>query len=610
MCGICGEVLFSESNVNRSVIASMMQEIRHRGPDDEGIYLEDNVGFGFQRLSILDLSQAGHQPMSDSQGRYTIAFNGEIYNYLELRTQLRGKGYRFKSDSDTEVLLTAFIEWDRNCLDKLNGMFAFAVHDKQRRRTFIARDRYGIKPLYYYQNNKRLLFASEIQSILAVLGEGQIDPNYQSIFDYIAFNRTDQTTDTFFKNIQKLQHGHFIDIKEEIPQVSQWYDLKNNLGKPFESAEHYRDIFSSSVGLRLRSDVPVGVCLSGGLDSSSIVSTLLKDYQKYDLNTFSAVYGKGEKGDESDYINLYRNQLRNMHFVTPSADSLFADMHDFVAAHGEPVPSTSPYAQFKVMELAKDHVVVTLDGQGADEELAGYHYFFGNYFKELLYSLKLTKLASESFYYLDQHRSSFAFKTLAFFMLPESLKTKARVKEKGYIHNDFSFSYASGNVVAGELYDSKSLQSSLLNHFEYKLEHLLKWEDRNSMWFSLESRVPFLDYRLVEGTLSLPSERIINKGYTKQILREAMKGTLPEKIRMRQDKVGFGTPQDEWFRSEKFKGFIGDLIHSNSFASRGVFDTQKVQKLYSRHLNRDINISKEIWKWINMELWFRKFIDR
>jgi len=609
MCGICGIISFNRHGVDEQSIEAMMEKIEHRGPDDDGIYVSNQVGFGFLRLSILDLSRAGHQPMQDKSGRYTIVFNGEIYNYIELREQLRGKGYTFQSGTDTEVLLKAFMEWNKDCLDRLNGMFSFAIHDRQDDHIFLARDRFGIKPLYYFKDNDRFIFSSEIPSLLAVLKSENIQPNEQAIFEYLAFNRTDHTTDTFFKGIHKLQHGHYVSIKNRSFKVKKWYNLSDKLNDPFKSVDEYRDLFSSSVGLRLRSDVPVGVCLSGGLDSSSIVSTLINDYQKDDLNTFSAVYGANQRGDESEFIKLYEDQLDNMYYTTPSGDSLYDDLDDFVATHGEPVPSTGPYAQFKVMELAKNHVKVTLDGQGADEALGGYHYFFGNYFKELFYRLRFLKLANEGYHYFKQHRSLYAFKTFAFFLLPEKLKTNIRLKEKGYVSRDFAESYASDNDIAGKLYDSDNLRQSFINHFEYKMEHLLKWEDRNSMHFSLESRVPFLDHRLVERTLAMSSDQIINRGYSKHLLREAMKNTLPEKIRLRQDKVGFETPEDRWFRESKFKKLIWEIIHSKKFRERGILNVEETHSLFQKHLDGQVNISREIWKWINLELWFRKFID-
>jgi asparagine synthase (glutamine-hydrolysing) len=298
-----------------------------------------------------------------------------------------------------------------------------------------------------------------------------------------------------------------------------------------------------------------------------------------------------------------------MFFTSPDADTLFNDMQTFINAHGEPIPSTAPYAQFKVMELAKRNVVVTLDGQGADEELAGYHYFFGFYFKDLFKSIKWLSLFKELFYYFKIHRSMYGLKTFVYFLLPEFIKTKARVGEKGYLKTEFVNTFSKNNTITGELYNSGSLNDALLDHFEYKLEHLLKWEDRNSMWFSLESRVPFLDYRLVEKTIASTSDIKIKDGMTKHILREAMKGVLSEKIRMRKDKVGFMTPEDEWFRDHKFQKFINELLNSESFRQREIIDVVKAKVLYQKHLNKEIQISKEIWKWINLELWYRTFIN-
>ncbi len=609
MCGICGIINFNKRRVEEEKLRSMMEPIRHRGPDDEGVYTSDSIGFGFRRLSILDLTKAGHQPMHDKSERFTIIFNGEIYNYVELKKQLSNKGYSFKSKTDSEVLLNAFIEWDSKCLNKLNGMFAFAIYDKRKKRTFIARDRFGIKPLYYCREDGRFIFGSEIPSLLTVLNNKEIKPNEKSIFNYLAFNRTDATEDTFFANIKKLQHGHFIDIQNAEFNIKQWYKLTEKLDNPFNNAEEYREALSSSVGLRLRSDVPVGACLSGGLDSSSIVSILINDYQKYDLNTFSAVYGRGKKGDESEFINVFKKDLSNMYNTTPTAKSLINDLDNFLIAHAEPISTTSPYAQFKVMELAKEHVVVTLDGQGADEQLAGYHYLFGNYFKELVIGLSLIRLVKEGYSYSKVHQSSYALKTFLFFLLPKQFKTRIFSRSKGYLNSSFTNRNSADNVIASQLYNTNSLREAHLNHFEYKLEHLLKWDDRNSMWFSLESRVPFLDHRLVERTLSLSSEQIINNGVTKQILRKAMKGTLPDKIRERQDKVGFATTEEEWFREEPFKSFINRLIHSQTFRERGYFNPEKVAKLYKKHIKGEINISKDIWKWINLELWFRKYIN-
>jgi asparagine synthase (glutamine-hydrolysing) len=611
MCGICGIVKFNGGPPDQQLIRRMMDAIRHRGPNDEGLLTDDKVGLGFLRLSIIDLSSLGHQPMYSADKRYAIVFNGEVYNYLELRDELVKKGYQFHSKTDTEVLLNSYIEWGEECLNRFNGMWAFVIYDRVKQQLFCARDRFGVKPFYYYHTKEQFVFASEIPALLAALDKKPA-VNDEALFDYMVYNRTDQSERTFFNEIKKLQHSHTLtlNIKEGAVKPARWYDLKNVLrsSKPFCSPESFRETFNSAVKLRLRSDVPVGVCLSGGLDSSSITSTLLSSFNRNDINTFSAVYEKGQIGDESEFINEFRPYIQKMNFVTPTADSLYADLQGFVGTHAEPFPTTSIYAHYKVMELAQKHVVVTLDGQGADEEMGGYPYFFGFYYKELIKQFRFLKLSRELKGYWSNHHSTYAYKTLLYFLLPGGIKKSLRVREKGYLTKDFS-NQEFHSLINSELYSSESLNAALYNHFEYKLEHLLKWQDLNSMRFSIEARVPFLDYRLVEGLLTIKPDKLISGGMTKMILRNAMTGILPEKIRMRKDKVGFETPQNEWFKTKKFQTLINDILHSESFKSRNIVDAQKAKNLYKSYLEGNIDLSKEVWKWINLELWYRKYVD-
>jgi asparagine synthase (glutamine-hydrolysing) len=495
-------------------------------------------------------------------------------------------------------------------------MWAFLIYDRLEKKIFGARDRYGIKPLYYLNTSEYFAFASEIPPLLSLLNQ-KPKPDYQSIFDFLVFNRTDQTERTFFDEIKKLQHAHSISFSAQSSifnlqsSINKWYDLRERVAstRGFSDPKEFLELFSSAIGLRLRSDVPVGVCLSGGLDSSSIVSILLKDYNKRDLNTFSAVYGKGQAADETQYINEYKPFLSNMFLITPSVETLQTDLTCLIKAHAEPFPTTSPYAQFKVMELAKGKVVVTLDGQGADEELAGYHYFFGFFFKDLLKQGRLGKLSIEVIQYLFKHHSLYGLKNFLFFLLPVKIKTGLRVKEKGYLNIEFVEKYKNYNSIAGNLYNSESLNDALIDHFEYKLEHLLKWEDRNSMWFSIEARVPFLDYRLVEKSLAASGDMIIKNGITKHPLRQSMLGILPEKIRIRKDKIGFETPQDEWFRKPEWNKLISDILNSRSFAERGLVNPKAALAILKDHLSGKKDSSKEMWKWVHLELWFREFID-
>ena len=607
MCGICGIINLNAHPADEQLLKPMMRAMKHRGPDDEGTFQEDNIALGFVRLSIIDLTSAGHQPMLSEDENLVLIFNGEIYNYVELKKELITLGHRFKTRTDTEVLLHAYQEWGSECMEKLNGMWAFVIYNRAERTVFISRDRVGVKPFYYYTDGQRFIFASEIPPILSALST-KPNADHQSIFDFLAFNRTDQTEATFFEKIKKLQHGHQMEIADNKISITKWYDLRSKLNDPFEKPEEFRALLSESIALRLRSDVPVGVCLSGGIDSSSIVSILLKDHKKYDLNTFSAVYGEGQFGDESKYIDEFRAQLKNMFFITPDAYSLYADIENFVRAHAEPISSTSPYVQFKVMELAKGKAVVMLDGQGADEQLAGYHYFFGLYFKELWNKGNLSLFSHEVLAYFRKHRSSFGMKAFLYFKMPHAIRTSLKVREKGYINKDFVKQHEAGNTISNSLYASKTLKDGLIDHFEYKLEHLMKWEDRNSMWYSIEAREPFLDYRLIERTLAMPSDKKIKDGTTKFILREAMKGTLPEKIRLRQDKMGFDNPQAEWFRTKPFQQMVFEILESKTFVTKNFIDPEKAKKIYKNHLDRKGNFDNEIWKWIHLDKWYKQFL--
>lgn len=399
MCGISGIINFNDRIVKENDIQNMMHIMKHRGPDDDGVFIDQSVGLGFVRLSILDLSSAGHQPMLSHDKRYVIVFNGEVYNYLEIREELEHK-YSFRSGTDTEVILAAYEEWGEDCLNKFNGMFAIAIFDRETRELFVARDRFGIKPFYYYVDSERFIFASEIKSLLPLIEN--IQANDEIIYDYLLFNRTDHSQATFFKGIRKLQHGSWLKLRDKNFTQKRWYNLYDKLKYGQElTPDQYRKLFQDSLRLRLRADVPIGVSLSGGLDSSSIVAALIEDFKLDGLNTFSAVFGMNETSDESEYIDEFRPIVKNMFFTSPDSTSFFKDFKIFIDAHNEPVPDTGPYVQYKVMELASNNVTVTLDGQGADEQLAGYHYFYGSYYIELVKQFKLGIFFRENFQYLE-----------------------------------------------------------------------------------------------------------------------------------------------------------------------------------------------------------------
>ena len=626
MCGIVGIVRFDDKPIKKDELQTMMQVIKHRGPDDEGILFDGHVGLGHVRLSILDLSSAGKQPMTDSTGRYTIIQNGESYNYIELREELKALGYKFTTQTDTEVVLNGYIEWGESVLDKLNGMFALAIYDKELQTLFIARDRFGVKPLYYHIGEGQLIFASEIPAILKAL-PGKPKANENAIFDYLVFNRTDQTEETFFSNIYKLQHGCSMLLKldngnwtldkSNLP-IKKWYnlaervkELKNEglseLGKE-EAQKCYMELFKRAIELRLRSDVPWGVCLSGGIDSSAITATLIREMKKQDVNSYSAVYRKGSWADESEFIKEFEGIVPHMHYVHPDAEGMLAHLDDYVRIQGEPTPTNSPFALYCVLEEASKNVKVILDGQGSDEALAGYEYIPGLYYKTLFTHLKWGRLAKEIVQYAKLHKSWRHVKYMAFFLLPSKMRTKVRVMQRGYIDSEFVAKHKD-SVIADKLYGANTMTEMLVAHFEYKLEHLNKWGDRDTMAFGVEGRSPFLDKDLVEYSIALKDELKIKGGYTKFILREVMKGIMPEKVRLRVDKRGFSVPMDEWYRTEGFQKLVKEILESESFAKRGYFLPEEAKKLYERHLRGEVNVAKDIWKWINLELWFRKYID-
>jgi asparagine synthase (glutamine-hydrolysing) len=609
MCGIAGIFSFNNNKLpSLSEVQTLTKEIKHRGPDGDGYFLDGNVALIHTRLSIIDLSSNGSQPFYSSNQDYVLVFNGEIYNYLEIKKELEGE-FTFHTNSDTEVLLNAYIKWGKEALNKFNGMFSFAIFNKYTGELFCARDRFGVKPFYYYKDEEKFIFASEPKAIISIL-ENQITPNKQVIYDYLVYNRIDYNDNTFFKEIKKLIHGHTISIINNDFSIQKWYNLVDKNERNFISSSEYLNTLIDSISLRLRSDVPVGVTLSGGLDSSAIASVIATELERKDIKSFSAVYGTGNKGDETLFINELKNILPDQHFIYPTYDEFFLDLKHFINAQQEPVCSSSIYASYKIMKEANSSVKVMLNGQGADEALAGYHDIYGNYFLELFKSFNWFRLLNEMFKTVKLTKSSYTIQTFIYFLLPSKIQSKIRVQNKKFIHLEFINGYGKSSNIPSLMFQSSTLKQTLINHFEYKLEHLLKWDDRNSMRFGIESRNPFLDFNLVEQTIHSKSDLKIKNGYTKSILRNAFIGLLPEKIRTRVDKVGFETPEDEWFRTDKFQEIIWGILNSESFASRKFIRIDTAKRIYQDHLDKKINVSKEIWKWINIELWMRNYFDQ
>lgn len=632
MCGITGIYNLNSKSQNQNsklIIEKMTDTLVHRGPDDEGYFIDKNIALGHRRLSIIDLTKAGHQPMKF--GDFIIVYNGEIYNYLEIREELIAKGYQFKTRTDTEVILAAYQEWGEKCLSRFNGMWAFAIYDVKKNELFCSRDRLGVKPFYYYQDHNQFIFASEIKALLAH-PQIQAESNNQIIYDYLTYGFTDHSQETFFKNICQLSPAHYIKINKNNIIDKKYWDIEE---KPVNLAEgqlvkKFQELFRDAVNLRLRSDVAVGSCLSGGLDSSSIVAqvnALLREQGFISSigkkqKTFSSIYSSqlDQMANEKKYIDLIIQQTEvSANFIEPNPKKLIKDLEHLIYLQDEPFGSTSIYAQYNVFRLAhQKKTTVILDGQGADETLAGYLPDFGIYLAEMARQKRFWQIIKNLWQFRKLHPNyplSNIFKAFGFiisqiffgFCLKPifflSQQKNINLLKHEFAHQNFHV-FKMPNKFKNWFKNFNWWQVSKMS-----LPSLLHWEDRNSMGFSVESRVPFLDYRLVEFIFSLPDDLIIRDGKTKYILREALHRLLPEAIYNRHDKIGFATPEARWL-TKNLKPEIDQILASPSFQSRPYWIASKVQKYWQNILTGKEKFNFTIWRFINLELWLRKFIDK
>lgn len=612
MCGIAGFNWTSKDD-----ISIMMRLVAHRGPDDEGCYADEAVTLGHKRLSIIDLTPCGRQPMENEDGSVIIVYNGEIYNYIELREELLLKGHVFRSRADTEVIIHAYEEWGEDCLHRFNGMFAFCIYDKKKQIFFLARDRFGIKPLYYHDSTRRFVFSSEIKPLLS-FSFVKREVNDSVIFDYLLFNCYDHLPETFFRGVKRVSPGHYLvfDLKTRTHKINKWYEipLGGATGLNFKQAERrFLELFTDSVRLRMRSDVEVGSCLSGGTDSSSIVCILkkicAKDTPLKRLKTFSMVL-PGTEIDETEFVERVKGYTRDIdtYFTSPAAGNLANDLDEFLLHQEEPFSATSIFAQWRVMKLASNHnMKVLLDGQGADELLAGYPFMYGYYFIELLKGLKIPDLVREiqgykKFQLVNEGLTSTLFIAAPFGIKPFLLNF--------YLHHCLDRGFIKENLrtstVPSVLYRTNDLNLSLYYRMKYRLPALLREEDKNSMAFSIETRLPFLDYRLVEFLFSLPSRYKVREGKTKHILREAMRNILPEDIRLRRSKFGFSTPMNEWMRDAKMADRVRGAMDCDNVMK--YFDKAKLEKVFAGHMSGKVNAGQLFWKLVNLDSWHNTFI--
>ena len=618
MCGICGIVRLG-APPETAAVEAMAAALDHRGPDGNGSFAADGVALGFRRLAIIDLSDAGNQPFASEDGTLQLLHNGEVYNYRELRRELEAKGRRFHSATDTEVILAAYEEWGDACVERFNGMWAIALWDGRKRRLFCSRDRFGVKPFYYRLAGDRFAFASEPGAFRAD-PETRLEPNGPIVRDYLEQAYLDHTDETFFAGIRRLPPAHCLVFDDRGLRLSRYWSLEPREAPAEDAAEAVRELFLDSLRLRLRSDVPIGTCLSGGLDSSSIVvgvDRLLRTEHENALavgdrqRTFTVFFE--ERGyDERPYADAVVERTQtDAHWVTFTDRELAGDLPRIVEAQGEPFGSTSIAAGWYVLRAAKQAgLTVMLDGQGGDEVLAGYRAHLGFRLADLLATGRLRALRAELAGARAQHGTGALLTSMSRPFAPEALTRVVRARSRGaatLAHSDLRSTAAPASA-NGSAFPDRLRRHQQLILTRRGLPELLRYEDRNSMAHSLEARVPFLDYRLVELCFSLPGDELIRRGRTKDVLRRALGDLLPPQVRERRDKIGFVTPEKRWFR-DGLGELAADVFASRAFAERGLVDAAAARKRLERHRHGEVDAGMELWRALNVELWARAFCD-
>lgn len=657
MCGILGYFSIN-NNFDPGKFARANNIVKYRGPDDFGyITVSENLevmewrdesmlnfrskmrvigALGSRRLSILDLSPNGHQPMHDGSLKYWIVFNGEIYNYLEIRNELIMKGYKFCSGTDTEVILKAYLEWDYECLDKFNGMWSFCILDIQKRKLFCARDRFGIKPFYYFFDGRIFIFGSKVKQLLELIPTA-VKANRTVLFDYLALGSYgNESAETFFKDVYKLLPGQRLELgfggmKTLEKRCTTWWDFGVN---KCADTMRERDIFDrikylleDSVRLRLRSDVPVGTCLSGGLDSSGIVCLVDDIVKSKGISGRHKVLTVGVDDPETDERRYAEKIIKKTkvksYLRVPTGTDLVDDLEQFIWHHDEPLVSASMYGGWHAYKLAKESgVTVALDGQGADELMAGYYRgAHVDYLCGLLLSFKLALFLKELKANASLHRISslgILYK-MSNSLAKRLIRPVVSSRPRPFLHRNlkkwFNEDFVRGNMAKSHVlnrdyynrdikYDSGiKRQIYLLTKFT-SLPGILRQVDRNSMAFSVEARLPFLDFRLAELLFTLPIHFIIRNGYTKYAYREAMRGIIPEEIRLRVNKIGFAMPEQRLLRDAiKVDERLIDRIPLHSDVYRGVHIREDMRDA----INSKKPYDRIVWRILNATVWQSRF---
>jgi asparagine synthase (glutamine-hydrolysing) len=633
MCGINGIAFSSKSGrrVDADTLARMRDVIAHRGPDDVGMFIDGAVGIGHRRLSIVDVA-AGHQPMTNEDGSLHITYNGEIYNHADFRTSLEAKGHVYSTHCDTETILHLYEEHGDDCVSYLRGMFAFAIWDQRKRELFIARDRLGVKPLYYvHADDGSLYFGSEIKTLIEA---GGIKPelNFRALPDYLA-NHGTSGAETLFAGVTRLQPGHTLTWHDGKIRIKEYWDVSfaaegaESGRKDSELIAEWSDLFRTSVRLRLMADVPLGMFLSGGIDSSAIAA-VMSGMVDGPIKTFSVAFAERE-ANELAYARLVAKQFKTDHHeVVVSPLEFFAALPQMIWHEDEPLAHPSSVALYFVSRLAARHVKVVLTGEGSDELLGGYERYYKTIHNLRLGSVYQRLMPKPLDRFIDKRIRALRVDSKARHKLTRTFVCIPADIESLYFDNFAVFTRA----MQQELLEEKTKQRagsiepyremlnyfqstdahSLLNRMLYTdtktyLHELLMKQDQMSMAASVESRVPFLDHKLVEFTVRLPERLKLRHGWTsKYVLRSAMKDVLPTEI-LERKKMGFPVPIGKWFRGE-FRSIIDEYVLGSRATDRGIFNRDYVRNLVARHQAGE-NHSERLWALVNFEMWQRRFFD-
>jgi asparagine synthase (glutamine-hydrolysing) len=617
MCGIAG---FLGEAVGSAQVP--LASLAHRGPDDSGWIAHASHQTRrplhsvllHRRLSILDLSEAGHQPMASADGAHTIVFNGEIYNYRELREELERAGRVFRTQSDTEVLLQAYIHWGPACLRKLIGMFAFAVRDERRRILFLARDFFGMKPLYYVRSPRGLAFASEIKALLDWLPlKRTVQPH--RLYEYLRWDCTDHGGATLWSEIRQVPAAHYLEVPLDRPDQAEpvrYWNLPDGdtLDISFdEAARRVREMFLQNIRLHLRSDVPVGAALSGGIDSSAIVAAMRVVEPGAEVHAFSYIADEPALSEER-WVDLVASQARAIvHKIHPQPSELIGDLDRLISTQDEPFGSTSIYAQYCVFRAARQSgIKVMLDGQGADEMLAGYGRYVPARLSTLLRNgrwIEAWRLARRASQAPGMRAQLKLWMQAGRLLLPAGGKRLlGRWLMPAWLNADW---FARRGVAIDPVRQGMGLREELRQTVGVtSLPQLLRYEDRNSMASSIESRLPFLTPDLAEFLLRLPEDYILGRdGTTKSVFRQAMRGIVPDAILDRRDKIGFATPEQRWLTT--LRPWVEATLASERARSIGALNVPALQRDWQAVLAGRAKFDFRIWRWVNLIRWAERF---